>query len=547
MQVKDIVQRGESLFSSAERQNNEALWEELSEFMLNNQYGMFRDSTASQTDLSGVNSTAAGAKRTRRIFDSTALQSVQDLASAFQGTLTNPATVWSALRFQNDQLNNDPDSVAWLEDANRIMHNKLNESNFNTEIAKGYQSFVSLANMAIMFEESDNGGFRFTAMHIAQVAWSEDKDGLVDTLYRKFTMTAKQAIQRWGTDVHEEIVKAVEKEPEKEFQFMHCIYPRDPKDIKLNEMGLAPGKHRPITSLYIDMSHHKMVEESGYYEMPVFVARWSLMPNERYGRGPGHLALPDTRTLNRLKQRGLEAIDLQVRPPLLANQRDVFGQLDMRPGQISIVKDHNGVREFVSQARNDILQFSLEDLKTSVKSIFFLDKLLLPPRTETGEMTAFEVSQRTEQMNRVLGPTLSRLNHELLNPLVVRAFKLLLRTGMLPRPPELLLELGIDVEIVFLNQLARAQQIQDVNTIQQWVQGLGMIAQVDPSIMDNLDADGIAKHTAKILGVPEIAVKNDKEVAQMRQARQQQMQQAQALDAGVKAADVASKLDGVGE
>ena len=545
--VKAIVSRAEQMFSSAERQNNESLWEELSEFMLNNQYSMFRNSTASQTDIGGMNSNFPGAKTTRRLFDSTALQSVQDLASAFHGTLTNPATVWSTLRFQDDVLNNDQESVAWLENANKMIHNKINESNFNTEIAKGYQSFAALANMALLFEENETGGFRFTAMHIAQVSWGEDKDGVVDTLYRKFNLTAKQAVQRWGDDVHENIKKCLEKEPEKEFSFMHCVYPRNNEDIKLNEMGLAPGKYRPVASLYIDMTHCSMVEEGGYYEMPMYVARWSLMPSERYGRGPGHLALPDTRTLNRLKQRGLEAIDLQVRPPILANQRDVFGTLDMRPGRISIVKDNTGVREFVSQARSDILQFSTEDLKASIKSIFFLDKLLLPPRTETGEMTAFEVAQRTEQMQRVLGPTLSRLNHELLNPLVVRAFKILLRTGQLPPMPDVLAENGIDVEIVFLNQLARAQQIQDVNTIQQWVQGLAGVAQFDPSVLDNVDVDGIAKHTGKILGVPEIAIKNDKEVAQIRQARQQQAQQQQALQSGVQAADVASKLDGLSD
>lgn len=543
LDVNRIILRAENLFASPERQNNEAMWDELSEFMLNNQHGLFRSSTSTSTDISNHISTTAGAKRTRRLYDSTALQAVQDLASAFQGTLTNPATVWSKLRYQDDDLNNDSEAVSWLENVNAIMHNKLNESNFNTEIAKGYQSFVSLANMAIFHEENEDGGFRFTSAHIGQICWAENRDGVVDTVYRKFNLTAKQAIERWGKDVHPEIIKCFEKDPDKEFAFMHCIMPRDPKQVKLNDVGLAPGNKRPVASIYVDMTHKALVEESGYYEVPVLVARWSLMPNEKYGRGPGHLALPDTRTLNRLKQRGLEAIDLQVRPPIFANQRDVFGQLDMRPGGISIVKDHNGVREFVSQARSDILQFSVEELRNSIKSIFFLDKLLLPPRTETGEMTAYEVSQRTEQMQRVLGPTLSRLNNELLSPLVVRAFKLLLRSGQLPELPDILQERGINVEIVFVNQLARAQQIQDVSTIQQWVQGLAYMAQLDPSIIDNLNADGIAKHTAKILGVPEIAVQNNDVVAQIRQQRAQQAQQAQALDAGVKAADINSKLE----
>lgn len=549
--IEQIIQRSDRLFTEPQRTAFENIANELTEFMLNNQHGGFFNTQSSTAAVSSSAATALGAKKTRRVYDSTAPQATQDLASAFQGTLTNPATIWSKLRYHNEALNNDEESVQWLEEVNKVMHNQFNESNFNTEIAKGYQSFVALANMVIFQEERDTpddsfGGFRFTALHISQVAWTEDKENIVDTIYRRFNLSAKQAFEKWGDKVHAEIKKVLEKDPDREFSFLHCVAPRDPKKVKLNDVGRAASEHRPVESLYIDTEHHVLMEEGGYYEMPVFVARWSLMPDEKYGRGPGHLALPDTRTLNRLKQRGLEAIDLQVRPPIFANQRDVFGQLDLRPGGISIVKDHNGVREFISQARSDILQFSVEELRNSIRSIFFLDKLLLPPRTETGEMTAFEVSQRIEQMQRVLGPTLSRLNHELLNPLIIRAFKMLLRSGLLPEAPRAVLEAGIDVEIVFVNQLARAQQIQDVNTIQQWVQGLAMIAQLDPAVVDMIDGDGIAKHTAKILGVPEIAVANDEDVAAVREQRAQQAQQAQALEAGVKTADMASKLDGTG-
>lgn len=550
--VQELLRRGESLFSSSERQNNENMWAELSEFMLNNQFNFNRSMAASQTDISNFLSNNAGTKKTRRVYDSTALQAVQDLAAAFQGTLTNPATVWSKLRFQDEALNNDDDSVSWLEEVNRLIHNEFNESNFDTEIAKGYQSFVALANMAIFHEQRDNedgsfGGFRFTSLHLGQIAWAENKDGIVDTLYRKFPMTARQAIQKWGDLVPDDIKKAAEKNPEKEFEFMQCIFPRDPKEVSLNEVGLAPGHKRPIASYYISISGLKLLEESGYYEMPVYAPRWGLMAGEKYGRGPSHLALPDTRTLNQLKKRGLEAIDLQVRPPIFANQRDVFGQLDMRPGGISIVKDHGGIREFVSQARADVMQFSAEELKNSIKSIFFLDKIQpLATLNKKERMSQLEVTKRLEEMQSVLGPTLSRLNAELLQPLMIRAFKIMLRAGVLPEIPDALKETGVNVEIVFVNQLARSQQIQDVSNIQQWVQNLGFLAQLDPTVIDNVNSDGIARHTAKILGVPEVAVQNLKVVQQTREARAQQQQQAAQLEAANKAADTAAKLGGPG-
>ena len=550
--VKGLNQRAERLFNSVERTNNENYWSELSEFMLNNQFNFNNSGTSTlTTNMSSVTSSAPGSKKTNRIYDSTALQAVQDLASSFQGTLTNPATTWSKLRYQTEVLNNNEEAVIWLEEVNKIIHNEFNESNFDTEIAKGYQSLVALANMALFHEQRENedgtfDGFRFTSLHLGQIAWAEDKEGIVDTVYRKFSLTAKQAFQRWGTAIPDSISRVLEKTPDQEFDFLHCVFPRDAKDIKLNDVGLAQGDKRPIASIYMTVQNTKIVEEGGYYEMPIYVPRWSLMSGEKYGRGPSHLALPDVRTLNQLKMRGLEAIDLQVRPPILANQRDVFGQLDMRPGGLSIVRDVNGVREFVSQARTDVLRFSVEELRNSIRGIFFLDKLLLPPRTETGEMTAFEVSQRVEQMQRVLGPTLSRLNSELLQPLVIRAFKILLRSGELPEAPQILEQEGIDVEIVFVNQLARAQQQQDVSSIQQWVQDIGLLAQLNPSVIDNIDFDGIARHTAKIRGVPEVAITNDGEVEAVREQRAQQAQQQQQIEQANMQADTESKINGGG-
>lgn len=552
-QAGTILKRAEKAFDSTERKNAEPRWDILSEFLLNNQSGIFTGSGPANTLASEQ---TPGAKKTQRVFDSTGMQAARDLAASFQGTITNPATTWSKIRYTDDKLNDNEEAVKWLEEVNRIMHNKFNESNFDTEIGKGYQSFTALGSMALFHEPQDDGeaglleGFRFSALHLAEVVWEENKDKLVETVYRKFDMSARQAVEKWGVEnLADKIIECLEKDPDKKFKFLHAIYKRDPKEVKLNSVGLAPAKERPFASLYIDMSSGNVVEESGYYEFPVHVARWELMPGEVYGRGPGHVSIPDVRTLNRLRQRALEAIDLQVRPPIFANQRDIFGPLDMRPNAVNILRDINGVREFATQARTDVVQFSQEDLRNSIRQTFFLDKLLLPPRNETGEMTAFEVAERTSQMQRVLGPVMSRLNSELLSPMIVRSFKMLLRSGQLPEMPNVIKEQGLDIEIVFVNSLARAQQVEDIQTIQQLAQQMAFMAQVNPEVVDNFDVDGAFRHIAKTLGVPEVVVKGADEVAELRQVRAQQQQQAVAMQQANMAADTAAKagLTGNGE
>lgn len=545
--VNKLLKRMDDSFSSAERTNNENLWDELSEFMLNNQHKFYGQSNASSTDLSNVTSTSAGSKKTRRLYDSTALQAVQDLASAFQSTLTNPATTWSKLRYQTDALNNDDEAVKWLEQVNMTIHNEFAESNFDTEIAKSYQSLVALSNMA-MFHESDSDdetfdGFRFTSLHLSNLSWSENKDGMVDTVFRKFTLTARQALEKWGPNVHNNVIKIAEENPDKALDFVQAIYPRDKKDVKLNELGLAPGEYRPFASIYIDTMHKNIVEESGYYEFPIHVARWSLTPGEKYGRGPSLYALPNVRTINKLMEEYLIAVARDNNPPILVSSRDVMGNLNLGPKGLSVVRDVNGVRELVSSARMDRVFDVLGRLEASIRSIFFIDKIQPLSNLDKKErMSQLEVTKRLEEMQSVLGPVISRLNSELLQPLILRMFKVLLRSNVLPPVPDIIKELGLDVEIVFVNQLARSQQIQDVTTIQQWVANLAQMAQMDPTVLDNINPDGIAKHTAKILGVPEIAIRNNDEIEMMRKQRQEQQQQMAAMQQAQAGADIASKL-----
>jgi hypothetical protein len=537
----ELLRRGDKLFRSTERSNVESQWSLLSEFMLNNQSGNFQGEDT------------PGGKKTDRVFDSTAMQATHDLSAAIHATLTNPATTWSKIRYKAEDLNNNAEAVSWLESVNDRIHAAFNESNFDTQVSKAYQSYPSLGTMALLHDQEEPtlegfGGFRFQALHLSEIAIAENSKGLIDMVFRKFKLTARQAVEKFDIKkLDETIVEAAMEDPTKEFPFMHCVFPRDEKDVQLNELGQASGENRPIASVYIDTKSREIVEETGYYEFPMYVVRWNSMPGEVYGRGPGHIALPDVRTLNRVKELGLHAINKAINPPMLATQRGILGSLDLRPGGITIVRDPNGVKEFQTQARFDVTNFAVEDLRQSIGKIFFLDKLTLPPRTETGEMTAFEISRRVEEMQKVLGPTLGRLNAEFLTPLVVRAFKMLLRGGALPPVPAILQERGIDIKITFVNQLARSQKIEDVSNIQAWTQDLMLLAQDKPEALDYIDLDGIAKHTAQIRGVPEAAIANDDEVQAIRQQRAQQQQQQQALDSATQIADVAAKTGGLGE
>jgi hypothetical protein len=536
--VQEILGRVEKAFNSSERKNAETQWDELSKYLMPSASGTFNVDVANK-----------GGKKTTDIYDNTGIQANSDLASTFHSTLTNPATRWSNMEFDSAELNNDDEARTWLEDSRDRMHKALNQSNFDVEVASNYQLFTALGTMSLQHEalplnlDGSFGGFFFKAWHLSNIAYEENQYGKVDTIYRKFKWTKKQAEERWGNKIPKKIEES--NDYNQEFEFVHVIRPNakfNPNDA--NAISL-PVKKMPWESLYIYKDEQEVVERGGYMEFPNHVTRWSLTPGEKYGRGPGHIAIPDVRTLNKMVELGLTAIARGIAPPIFTERRNILGSLALKPNGLTTVADINKIKEFNTNARSDLYQFTKEDYKNSIRQAFFLDKLLLPPREEVGEMTAFEVARRIEQTQRVLGPTFGRLNQDFLQPFVIRCFKMMMRAGAFAEPPRAVAELGLNIQIKFVNALARSQQIEEVTAIQQWTQILGGLAQLEQfetEATDLLDVDKAGETAARILGVPEDSIRDQKDRDARRTKRDEEREAALQSQLNLQAADAQSKV-----
>ena len=74
----------------------------------------------------------------RDIYDSTAVFAVQSLAASLQGNLTSPSQKWFDIRFRDPKVAENDAANEWLEDASNRIHEALQDSNFNIEIAESY-------------------------------------------------------------------------------------------------------------------------------------------------------------------------------------------------------------------------------------------------------------------------------------------------------------------------------------------------------------------------------------------------------------------------
>ena len=463
-----------------------------------------------------------GEKRTEVLYDSTAITANNLLAASLQGTLTSPSLAWFSIKLRDEVLNQNREVALWLEDTAKRMYDTFNETNFNTEVHELYLDLCSIGTGAIFVEEGKNGfdtdGIHFNCLHIAEYYIQENINGKVDTLYRKYKLTARQAVQEFGEDnLGEKVLKAAREKPEKNFTFIHAVEPTADYERAIGKTATK----LPFHSCHVCEEDKMVVRTGGYNEFPYLVPRWSKATGEIFGRSPSYNALPDIKTLNKAVEIGLKAWAKAIDPPLLVQDDGVIGRVRMTPAGITVIRNDGAVKPLQIGSNWQITDMKENQLRTAIRQAFYSDQLQLQ---EGPQMTATEVQVRYELMQRLLGPTLGRFQSEFLNPLIERVFGIMFRAGALMTAPDVIRDTTIDVE--YVGPLARSQRMEEAVAIERLYQLAMNIAQVDPAIMDNIDHDNAIRMRAKLLGVPKTVLRGTEQVEEMRAAQAEAQQQA---------------------
>lgn len=470
---------------------------------------------------------AKGAKRTEKLYDSSAIHANTLLAASLQGTLTSASLPWFHLRTRDNSLNDSRDVQVWLEDCRNRMYKAFNSSNFNTEVHEFYLDICSVGTACIEVEEAEVG-FNFRTLHISEYYIAENHKGQIDTLYRKFEYTARQAKQRWGDACGPKVDDALKNTPDKKLTFIHCVMPAE------DYQGKAQTK-LPYVSIYICKDDKTVVGQGGYNEMPYLVTRWSKASGEEYGRSPAYNALPDIKTLNKAVELGLKAWAKAIDPPLLVEDDGVIGRVLTKPAGITVVRRGDAIKPLVTGARFDVSDMKETELRSAIKQAFFSDQLELQ---QGPQMTATEVQVRYELMQRLLGPTLGRFQTEFLNPLIERCFAIMQRNEMFAPAPAVLD--GINIDIEYVGPLARSQRMEEATAVERLYEMAANLAQIAPEVMDNIDHDAAIRSRAELLGVPKDIMRDPGDIAKQREAQQAQQEEMMAMQQAQQGVDIAA-------
>ena len=470
-------------------------------------------------------------------YDSTAPAASNTLALIMADTLTPKAIEWFGFSIPESSpfsvLNKNVNVKNWLRELNVAVFAGLAQSNFYSVINEIYADFNSFATVCLYLEESrlkkpGFNGFNFRALPISSYVFAEDDHGLVDTVFRDYDFTVRQLFQRFDkAKIPGKYAKKLEKSPDDPVKMVSCVCPsRDiPKSLQ---------SKMPFTSLDMLEEDKVVLETMAYNEFPYMVGRWDKASGEDRGRGPAAVAMADILSLNELRRQELIGLQKAVNPPILSGEEGFVGTVQMIPNAIVYSRNPREVRTMPSELRLNLSSLVADNLMRGIKDMYLVDQLNLP---RGKAMTAEEVITVRGEVERLLGPTVSRFESEVLGPMLERCAAIMVRTKAISEPPR---ELdGLDtLDIVYTGQLARAQKLAQVQAIQRWSQMNIEFSSADPGVLDVQNLQEASRFAAPLMGVPPEVVRSkaDTEKMQAEKAKAaQEEKEGQQMQDGVDA------------
>ena len=478
------------------------------------------------------------------IVDGTARRAAGVFSAGMLSGASNPAQRWFSLTLEDKERAEHPETRGWLQEVEDAYYRDLLRLGYYQCQHLNYHHAGLFGWQCLYVDELPTSGIRFRALRLPEVFIAENFQGEVDTVHRRFTLTARQAVQKWGKGaVSARIRDAYAKKREnEEFVFVHAVFPaQDRNSPRLDRNNLA------YASFYVEEQARHVVSEGGYAEMPYVVTRSHRLPGTPYSYSPGTEALADVQMVNEMKRLILEAGQLAVAPPYLVPDDGFVGQFTYKPWSMNYYRkdEQFALQDFGPLQVGSDPRFSMELLQATRQDIdeaFFVSLFqAMKQRIEQGSTpSATEVAELAGEKMFLLGPMILQQQQENFEKLFDRLYSLKLRRGELPPMPRELE--GQNMRAEYISPLVLAQREAQTQSILQTYAESRVIAEVDPQVLDILNHDENFRRVLAQRGIPQKGVRGEGEVEDIRQARARQQAQQQQVQGLMELADKLPQL-----
>lgn len=221
-----------------------------------------------------------------------------------------------------------------------------------------------------------------------------------------------------------------------------------------------------------------VIVERDYDYQIIATPRWIKVAGETYGRGPVIQALPDIKTLNKLTELVLKNAALHISGVYTGVADNVLNpnKVQITPGAVIPVASNGGTRGPSLKALErtgsfDLAQLEWDRLISSIKR-FLLDKGL-PDDNQAQPRTATEIIARMRELAADIGAPYGRLVREYIVPVIQGVLHIMEKRGLVPK----VRVDGLAVAVQVTSPLAQEQNLNEVESIVQWLQILASLGE----------------------------------------------------------------------
>ena len=486
-----------------------------------------------------------GHRRHNSIYDNTGTRALRTLGAGMMAGATSPARPWFRLGTTDPDLNKYTPVKLWLDDVTERMNVVFQKSNTYRTLHGIYEELGAFGTAGSIILPDVKTAIHHYPVTIGEYAIATDYQGRVNTLYREFQKTVGEVVREFGYKQCSTSVKNLFDRGSLD-QWITLVHAIEPRDDRERDFRKKDNMNMAYKSCYFEIGGdgEQVLRESGFKDFPAVVPRWGISGGDIYGNSPGMESLGDVKQLQHEQLRKAQGIDYQTKPPLQVPSYMKNRDVDSLPGGVTFIDGAQGKIETAFNVNLNLnhLLADIQDVRQRINSSFYADLFLMLANATDTRMTATEVAERHEEKLLMLGPVLERLHNELLDPLIDNTFNRMIEQNLIPPAPEELQ--GMDLSVEFVSMLAQAQRAIGTNSVDRYVNNMGMIAQMKPDVLDKFDSDAWADGYADMLGIdPKLIVGGERvarirqEKAQAQQAMAQQEAQQQAVENAVKLND----------
>lgn len=453
------------------------------------------------------------------LYDSTLILSTRTAAHGIHSNLTNETMRWFDLESVDEEDMKRRENRIWFKEVVDKLLASLKRSNYYNIQLEDYQNKLLFGTGTYSMLDDDKDIFKFKNIPVNEVNRVIDDNGRLIEIYINFKLGARLAFKIFGNNVGPSVIKALEKEPYMEFEFLHYVAERFDRDPRYQD-----SVNMPYKSCWINKKDKYIMNESGFMEMPYISDVFYSDSNDPNGFSPAMDVLPWVKLLNAIARTvirgGMKATD----PALLGPSRGLVHPLNFNPAAMNYrdaKTPSDAIQALPNGGKVEIGVELMKYVEERVKAGMFVP-LFQTFNDQTKQLRVLEAEMIRNQSMSILGPVIGRFDYGTLSPMIFRGYNMLNRTGVLPPPPEDMIHKGF--KVVYLGPLAKAQRQAEIAQVQAWLGEVQAIGAVKPAALDYVNEDETIKYFHRVRRIEPSLLNEEEAVERHRKQVEEQNQ-----------------------